>query len=282
MKLSEVRYVLSHKCKPLSEAVKKASGQDGVYEIGISQQSADFNLAQDLELEGHIRKSCLSIWAIDEAGNASNHNVEFILKVIMPPISLAVNSNRYRTHKKHDDLTAVYYDITTLFKVEDGLKLKKDLVVAHAILSNPFLEPVSASLQLTEPLEIVINNKPFDVDNKYLQIKYFNYDVKKDAVLGKKELQDSSLFLNPQETVVAQFVLSKDFPLEGVDMSHKHFWQLLSLAAGFKNVSAKSPDIKGLTLVTSEAYLKENLTSYSATWNKDYKVRRRFSMHYAG
>lgn len=127
-----------------------------------------------------------------------------------------------------------------------------------------------------------MDRKPFDVDSKYIKIKYFAYDLKKDAVGAKKELLSSALFLNSQETVVAQFVLSEDFPLKGVDMSYEYFWQTLSLEAGFKNGGAKSPEIKGLTLITSEAYLKETSTSYSALWDKDYKVRRRSSRQYTG
>lgn len=200
----------------------------------------------------------------------------------MPPVSLAVNSNRYRTHRKPDDITAVYTDMNTLFKVDGELKLKKDLVVAHAILSNPFLEPVSAVLQLTQPIEIMFNNKLFDVDSKHIRIKYFAYDLKKDAIGVKKELLDEALFLSPQETVVAQFVLSEDFPLNGVDMSYKHFWQSMSLKAGFKKGGPQASEINGLTLVMSEAYLKENSTIYNALWSDEYKVRRRSSPQYTG
>lgn len=282
IKLSEVRYIVSHKCKPLAEAVKKASGQDGTYDIGITQMAADFDLSRDSETEGHTRKYCLSIWAIDEAGNATNHNIEFIWKVIMPPVSLAVNSKRYKTHRKHDDLTAVYYEVTNLFRLDPGLKLKKDLVIAHAILSNPFIAPVSTVLKLDQPIEIMLNNKPFNVDSKYIRIKYFAYDLKNDAIGEPKDLLGSSLFLSPNETVVAKFTLSEDFPLEGINTNAKHFWQSISLEAGFKKGDAKAPDINGLTLMTSEAYLKENLTSYKALWDKDYKIRRRSSPQYAG
>ena len=81
--ISEVKYAIGGECALLEQANQPSVGKEGVYEIPI---------VNNLKNTGNY---CLSIWAIDQAGNASNHKVEFSLKLLSPPISVDMNSMRY-------------------------------------------------------------------------------------------------------------------------------------------------------------------------------------------
>lgn len=86
---ARVKYSLSYECKSVEHADTEATRQvDGIYEIKITQSAADFDLSRDSEEYARGKSYCLSIWAIDQAGNTSSHQVEFIWKVIMPPVAL--------------------------------------------------------------------------------------------------------------------------------------------------------------------------------------------------
>jgi len=71
-KLKEVRYRIAPKCASLAESDRIAKSQNDLYDIRFTDSAAGFNLTRNSEIY------CLSIWAIDQAGNTSNHRVEFI------------------------------------------------------------------------------------------------------------------------------------------------------------------------------------------------------------
>lgn len=85
----------------MEEANKIASGQHGRYDIRFVQSDINLDFAQNNQ------KHCLSIWAIDHAGNASNHAVEFIWKMIATPLAIDMNAARYRAYRREDDISWV-------------------------------------------------------------------------------------------------------------------------------------------------------------------------------
>ena len=128
-------------------------------------------MSRDSQVDGNTQKYCLSIWAIDQAGNASNHNVEFIWKVVVPPVSLDVNSGNYWAYRKADDVMSMNRRLWELFKAGSPISLKKNIVLGHTIMANPYPEPLSAKLELKKPLELAMSCGKYQIPEKSIEIR---------------------------------------------------------------------------------------------------------------
>lgn len=273
-----VKYGLSYECKALEKATKEAlKKEDGTYEIKITQSAADFDLSRDSEENARDKSYCLSIWAVDQAGNASNHKVEFIWKVIVPPVSLDVNTARYKSHNREDDISWLGPPVWKLFRNANPIVLKKDLVIAHVIMSNPFLSPISSKLELKKSLELKLNRRQYAVPENLVDIKYFHYDLIKNEVGAEAALNDGSVIINAQKTVIAKFILTKEIPITGVVNPDDSFWRLFSLELGFIRAGNDRPLVDGLMLINRDPGTGTLSSEFTVPWGKDHDVRRRLA-----
>jgi hypothetical protein len=114
--ISEIKYAFGEQCALLEQANQQSVGKDSTYEIPII---GNFK---------HTGNYCLSVWAIDQGGNASNHKVEFSLNLLSPPISVDMNSMRYDAHRRPDDAAGAPQSSSVLF----GDLLIMGIVLGHA------------------------------------------------------------------------------------------------------------------------------------------------------
>jgi hypothetical protein len=274
-KVKEVRYKLNYKCSSFDEADQKANIQDDRYQIWFTQNAASFDLSRDSEADGHPQKYCLSIWAIDQAGNASNHNVEFIWKVVSPPVSAEINAGRYRSYLKEDDLASINKPIKGLFRKGSPIGLKNNLVIGHALLANPHMEAISAFLELKKPMELKLSCGKYQIPEKFIDIRFFAYDLAKGQLGPEKTLNDRSVIINANETVIAKFILAKDFPIDGVGFPDDNFWNSLRVEVGFVKTVNDKPFVDGLHLITRDLHTGTISNDFVVPWGDDHDVRRR-------
>lgn len=268
-KLKQVQYKLSAKCASLNEADTIATSKNNKYEIRFTQDATDIDLTQNSE------KFCLSIWAIDQAGNASNHKVEFFWKVIASPLGLDANAARYRASMREDDISWVGPPVWKLFRNRKPMALKKDLVIAHVIISNPFAAPLSAKLELSKSLELKISKMPYFIPANNVDIRYFAYDLIKNEVGVEKTLNDGSTIIRDGETIVAKFILAKEAALNDIENPDDRFWQNFSLRVGFSKIGHDKPMIDGLKLITRDSETGTISAEFVVPWGDGHNVRRR-------
>jgi hypothetical protein len=273
--LKEVRYKLNFKCSNLVDADKKAPQQDDRFNIWLTQSTASFDLARDSEVDGHTQKYCLSIWAIDQAGNASNHNVEFIWKVIAPPVSIEMNAHEYRAHLREDDVLSRGRSIPELFRKNAPVELKNNIVIGHGILFNPHSEPVSAKLNLTRPMELSLHAAKYPIGAQAIDIRYFAYDMVKRHVGPERTLQDQTVIMNANEAILAKFVLTKNAVLEGMTSLTSEEWNKLRIAIDFVKTGVERPMVDGLRLITRDSSVGDVVNEFLVSWGDSHDVRRR-------
>jgi hypothetical protein len=174
-----------------------------------------------------------------------------------------------------DDISAAGVLIYDLFKRRGQVKLKRDLVLGHAILSNPFSKPLIARLDFKGDLDLSISFREYAIPSSFINIEYYSYDLKNDKAGRVKDVIAGQILLQGNETVVAKFRLNDFFTLKGLINPGSDFWQKLSVGAGFEKIDRDRPMVQGLKLVVRDAYRKELSTSYPVAWSDDHKNRFR-------
>ncbi len=274
-----VSYGLSYACKAFEYAAKEAlKKEDGTYEIKIMQNVADFDLSHDSEENARGKSFCLSIWAADQAGNRSNHKVEFIWKVIVPPLSLDMNVERYKASRREDDLAWIGPPVWKLFRNNSNnnpIALKKDLVIGHVIMSNPFSSSLSSRLELKKGMQLKLNRRLYQIPANTIDIKYFAYDLTKNEVGPEMSLNDGSVIINAHKTMIAKFILARELPITGVKNPGDRFWRSFSLEIGFVEAGNDRPVVDGLTLITRDSGTGTLSSEFVVPWGSDHAVRRR-------
>lgn len=273
--LKEVKFKFNYKCASLEEADRVASGQEGRYDIWLVQHNASFDLSRDSEADGHLQRYCLSIWGVDRAGNAQNHNVEFIWKVVSPPLAIDMNSGRYRAHNNNDDITYVGKPLWELFRGGKPIKLRRNTVIGHAILANPHKGQVSARLEILKPILLSLTSGKHPISEKDIDIAYFAYDLKNDQIGPIRNLIDNTVIINAHETILAKIAVTKDFPISGIDSPNSEFWKTFRLEVGFIKAGDKKQTVDGLRLISSEPNVKNPRNEFAVPWGENHNVRRR-------
>ncbi len=276
-KLKAVRYRIHYKCSSLEDTTKDAQQQDDRFTIYFTQSSASFDLGRDSELDGHTQNYCLSIWAIDDAGNATNHNVEFIWKVVSPPLAIQMNPSRYRTHNREDDLSYVNKHVRYYFQETSPLVFKKDVVVGHSFLFNPHNEQLRASFALNKGLYLKIPEGNFDIPSRIINVRYFAYDMNKDAIGPERAVSDQSIIINPNEVILATFILAENLKLPNTHFPSEQEWKKFRLEVGFVKNHSESPTIDGISLTTKDLHTGEVTNSYKIPWEEGIYPRKRSS-----
>lgn len=269
-KLKEVRYKIAPKCSLLDESDLIAKDEGDIYDIRFTQSSMRYALTQNAE------RYCLSIWAIDQAGNASNNQVEFLWQVIAPPLSVDMNAARYRASNREDDISWIGPPVWTLFRRhKNPIELKKDVVVGHAILSNSFPAPLAALLKLNKPIVTTINKYEYQMFADFIDIKYYSYDLLKDEIGAEITLNDGSAIINAGEAILAKFILVKDMPLRFSKDIDSRFWEAFALEVGFAKTGRDRAMVGGLTLVTRDPNLGILINEFPVPWGAKHVLRRR-------
>jgi hypothetical protein len=232
-------------------------------------------LSHDSEENTRGKSYCLSIWAADRAGNLSNHKVEFIWKVIVPPLSLDMNVERYKASRREDDLSWIGPPVWELFRNHNPIALKKDLVIGHVIMSNPFSSSLSSRLELKKGMELKLNRQLYQIPENIIDIKYFAYDLDKNEVGEEMSLNDDSVMLKAHKAMIAKFILAKELPITGVKNPDDVFWRSFSLEIGFVKAGNDRPVVDGLTLITRDSGTGTLSSEFVVPWGSEHAVRRR-------
>lgn len=274
--VAKVRFAISYECRQLDSADREAvKNESGTYEIKIIQSKSDFDLTRDSEENARGKTHCLSIWASDQSGNASNLKIEFIWKLVMPALAIEVNAGRYKAHHRENDISWVGPPVWNLFRGREPITLKKDLVVAHAIIANPFSLPLSVNVQLKKSLALKLNGRQYQIPEGTLDIKYFAYDLSNNEVGEEKTKSIDAFVVNGHEAVVAEFVLAEAFPISDVRNPDDKFWQTFSLELGFAKLGKSNPMVDGLNIVIRDPGISNLSREFPAAWGDDHHIRRR-------
>lgn len=269
--VASVNYSLSNQCLQSESVTKDADKKaDGIYEIKFVQKNSDVDLSK---INGD-KKYCLSIWAVDHIGNKSNHQVEFFWHVIVPPINMDVNAARYQAHHRDDDVSWIERPIQKLFRGNNPIALKRDLVVGHVIMANPFSSPISVKLNLTKKINLKIRNQSYPIHQNFIAIKYFSYDLSKNEVGNEKSVIDGYIVLNGNEVVIAKFILANAFQINNIRNPKDSFWRLFSLELDFYQGGDENKVVDGLTLTARDDSTGLS-TDFSVPWGNDHDVRKR-------
>lgn len=130
--ISEVRYAIALKCLPLEETtrnVKLAEG-DALIKITPTNTNEDLTKLRDKEL-------CLSIWAIDKAGNTANHTEIFSWSTLAPPVKVAFNEPAIKFADIYD-FGNVETDLSGLISfTSKNAILSAGTVIGHIAIKNP-------------------------------------------------------------------------------------------------------------------------------------------------
>lgn len=265
-KLKEVRYSLNYRCLPFEEA-KKTADQDGEkFRIYLDQRSASFDLGRDSEMDGQIQPYCLSVWAIDEAGNVGHHQVEFIWKVVSPPIAMSINTNLYRAFMEKDDLTYTGRAIPAMFRNTDPVELKKNLTIGHAILFNPHNEAVGAMVELSHGMQLSLPSAKYEIPKDMIQVEFYAYNLIEKTIGQARMMLNQSVIINPNEAILAKFKLNKVLPLPNFTIPVGTALNNYMVEVSFLKDDAQVPMIKGLRVITQDPSLGDMQTTYKQPW----------------
>lgn len=152
------------------------------------------------------------------------------------------------------------------------IELKKNVVIGHAILSNPFTAPLAAALKLKKPMELTINKYQVSIHVEVIDVKYYSYDVLKDE--PERTLTDGFAIINGNETVLAKFRLAKDMPLQGFENIDLRFWRYFSLKIGFTKIGNDQPMVDNLLLITREPNLGKLSNESPVPWGYRHVLKK--------
>lgn len=132
--IKEVRWAHGDKCADLSEAVSVAQLNGGKATLFLNSASSldKLDMATD---DSKLR--CISVWAVDKAGNTQNQQISFKWRTVAPPIVVDFNSPLYDPTKSEDDMVFSKHQIQDVYTLAEHTKDKDGYVVAHALLHNP-------------------------------------------------------------------------------------------------------------------------------------------------
>lgn len=132
--IKEVRWVHGTECLPLNQAKNIAELIDGKATLRLSSSTAKNELDA---ATNENQNRCLSVWAIDNAGNAKNHQVNFRWHTVAPPIVVDFNSPLYDPAQSSDDMAFHKNSVSDAYYLAERKVSKEGYVIAHAILHNP-------------------------------------------------------------------------------------------------------------------------------------------------
>jgi hypothetical protein len=273
--VAEVKYAIDLECASIErashDAIKKGEGR---YEIKIIPSTSDLDLEE--------KKFCLSIWATDLAGNKANHQVEFIWKITIPPVALDMNAARYESSRRRDDISWVDLPVRHLFRDTIPISLKEELVVGHTIISNPFSSPLAIKLEMKKPLYLKVSSRHYSVPANIFDIQYFAYDLAKNEIGLEKPVEGNFAIIDGNETLVAKFILARDFPLTGIRHPKQSFWRSFSLDIGFLKSINNEPIVDGLSLIIRDSVAGLLSSEFVVQWGDDHEVRRKAALRERG
>ena len=256
--ISEVKYAFGNECALLEQANQQSIGKEGTYEIPIV---GNLNNTQNY---------CLSIWAIDQAGNASNHKVEFSLKLLSPPISVDMNSMRYDAHRRPDDAAGAPQSSSVLF----GDLLIKGIVLGHAIIFNSDSQAISAKLELKKSIRVKLNETYFEIPLEKIEIEYVEYDLAKNQTGAVIVPRESAVVINQHEAVLAKIKLANF-------VNVRPGWQWTELKVEFRKKSnGFDAVVDGLSLITRDFNQTNVVNEYAIPWGAHHLVRTRADLNH--
>lgn len=132
--MKEVRWVHGTKCLPIEKAKNIAELIDGKAILSLTALTAEDKLETAID-ENSPR--CISVWAVDKAGNTQNQQISFRWRTVAPPIVVDFNSPLYDPTQSEDDMVFSKRAVQDVYNLAEHSKDKDGYVVAHALLHNP-------------------------------------------------------------------------------------------------------------------------------------------------
>lgn len=132
--VKEVRWAHGETCAQLDEATHIAQLTNGKAMLVLNSATSLDALGKAID-ENKVR--CISIWAVDLAGNTQNQQVSFRWRTVAPPIVVDFNSPLYDASQSEDDMAFVKNNVQSAYYLAEHSKHKDGYVVAHALLHNP-------------------------------------------------------------------------------------------------------------------------------------------------
>lgn len=149
------------------------------------------------------------------------------------------------------------------------------MVIGHAIISNPFAVAVSAQLKLDKSLDLNIGHRQYYVPKNIIDVRYFAYDLAKNEVGVEKTLNNGSVIVDGNETIIAKFILAKELTITGIENPDNNFWRTFSLKLAFAKSGHGQAMVDGLVLKTEDTESGSLSSEYFVPWGNDHDVRRR-------
>ena len=159
------------------------------------------------------------------------------------------------------------------------MKLKKNLVIGHALLINPYSMPISSILMLKKPMYFKLNHMHNIIPQNLVTIKYYAYDLEKDKIGNNITQGDGSVIIKSKEAVLAKIILMQDFELSPFK-KESDFWQTARIEVGFSKIGIEKPSVDGLMLSMMDASTGKVLNEFSVPWGDNHLVRKRTSSRF--
>lgn len=149
--VNEVRYSIALDCLPLEKTTRNIKLIDSSALIKIVPSNSNEDLTKLRE-----RELCLSIWAIDKAGNAANHTQKILWSTLAPPLKVAFNEPEIQ----FDDLSDfgnTHKDPNSFISFSPKLaKLSAGTIIGHVAIKNPHKEMLDVILSRENSIELKI------------------------------------------------------------------------------------------------------------------------------
>jgi hypothetical protein len=143
--------------------------------------------------------------------------------------------------------------VRQLFRDSTPIALKKNLEVGHTIISNPFSSTLAIKLKMNKSLSLNVCQQHYNIPASNVVIKYFSYDLTKNEIGLEKPVNDNFILIDGNETLVAKFILARDFPLPGIRHPKGSFWRSFSLEVGFSKSRNSESMVDGLSIITRDS-----------------------------
>lgn len=149
--ISDVRYSIALDCLPLEKTTRNIKLIDSSALIKIIPSNSNEDLTKFRE-----REICLSIWAIDKAGNTTNHTQTFLWSTLAPPVKVAFNEPEI----KFDDVS----DFGNLIKDPNSFisftpklaKISAGTVIGHVTIKNPYKDKLDVMISRENNIDLKI------------------------------------------------------------------------------------------------------------------------------
>jgi hypothetical protein len=260
--IKEIRYEIDDKCSSIEQA-KVLGRNNGIYEVKILPRFSRTDLLSSKEL-------CLSLWAVDRAGNTERKNILISWNVSIPPVSVHINSANFENERMN--LNGAIWTSDSY-----NAQLNRGAEIGYAVITNQFSNPLEASLELEKPitLNLIVDShgyfdKRINIPVNFIEIQYFPYDSQNDRVGSRiYPYRADRILADAHSSLVAKFVVKDDFRFQTFIPPElaPYFW------FDFPRINSNMAAIK----IKTADPRTSNISSYTAYYPKSPVAQRGYT-----